>query len=385
MTRREKRHTKRHREFQRRTAPGAPPGTVLGDPLAKHSRIQVFSFGPEELVETPVADLRELRSLIGRRPVTWINVDGLADASVIQTIGDLYGLHPLALEDVVHVHQRAKVEDYEQQLFIVARMFRYRAARDAVNGAAAGNGAAPPMVLESEQFSLFLGKGFVITFQEDALEDCFDPVRARLRQNLGRLRQMEADYLAYSLLDAVTDSYFPVLEAYSAELDVMDDQIAESLRPESLHRIHEIRRDLLTLRRSAWPLREAYQNLLRETHTLITPHTRVYLRDCYDHTVQIIDVLEMYRELCADLREFYFSTVSQKTSDIMKVLTIIATLFIPLSFVAGVYGMNFDPSVSRWNMPELTWTYGYPFAWAVMGVVAGGLLYYIWRKGWLGD
>jgi len=378
------RRRRRHREFHRRTGPGAAPGRIVSDPHALHCRITVFSYGPEDLVERELTNPMQLREFVGRRHVTWINVDGLGDAGVIQQLGDLFGLHSLALEDVVHVHQRAKVEDYGRQLFIVARMVRFRTEVACENGdpsVPADNGA--PRSLESEQISLFLGKDFVITFQEDALEDCFDPVRARLRQNSVRLRQGGADALAHALLDAVTDSYFPVIESFSDELDRLDDDLAEMPRPVTLHRIHEIRSDLLTLRRSAWPLREAFQNLIRESHPLISADSRIYFRDCYDHAVQIIDVLETYRELCADLREYYFSSISQRTNDIMKVLTIIATIFIPLSFVAGVYGMNFDTTASRWNMPELKWAFGYPFAWTVMAVMAGGLLYYVWRKGWL--
>jgi magnesium transporter len=378
------RRNKRHREFHRRTGPGAAPGSIVSDPHALRCRIKVFSFGPEEVVEREITDPLQLREFVGKRPVTWINVDGLGDAGVIQQLGDLFGLHPLALEDVVHVHQRAKVEDYARQLFIVARMVRFRAERPSANAESPEPTACPaPRTLESEQISLFLGKDFVITFQEDAIEDCFDPVRARLRQNSVRLRQGGADALAHALLDAVTDSYFPVIESFSEELDRLDDELAEFSRAATLHRIHEIRTDLLMLRRAAWPLREAFQNLIREHHTLISADTRIYLRDCYDHTVQIIDVLETHRELCADLREYYFSSIGQRTNDIMKVLTIIATIFIPLSFVAGVYGMNFDTSVSPWNMPELKWTYGYPFSWGVMGLVGGGLVYYVWRKGWL--
>jgi magnesium transporter len=377
------RRKKPHREFHRRTGPGAAPGSIVSDPHALRCRIKVFSYGPEDLVEREITNPLQLREFVGQRHVTWINVDGLGDADVIQQLGDLFGLHPLALEDVVNVHQRAKVEDYGRQLFIVARMIRFRAPSQPAHeaGSATADAAVPP-VLESEQISLFLGKDFVITFQEDAIEDCFDPVRARLRQNSVRLRQGGADSLTHALLDAVTDSYFPVIESYREELDQLDDELAEFSRAGTLHRIHEIRTDLLMLRRAAWPLREAFQNLIRESHTLISADTRIYLRDCYDHAVQIIDVLETYRELCADLREYYFSSIGQRTNDIMKVLTIIATIFIPLSFVAGVYGMNFDTSVSPWNMPELKWAYGYPFAWAVMGLVAGGLLYYVWRKGW---
>ncbi len=367
-----------HRVFQRRTEPGAPPGSVISLPDALPPKMQVFSYGPGKLIERDITSPNELTELVGRLPVTWVNVDGLGHADTIQKMGEIFSLHPLALEDVVHVHQRSKVEDYAGQLFIVARMVRMRPP-DAVK-----DDADAREKLETEQISMFLGKDFVLTFQEEGEEDCLEPLRERLRKDLGRARQSSPDNLAYAILDAVTDGYFPVIEWYSEELDRVEDALDHGPTVEQLRRIHRLRADLLTLRRSAWPLRDALQHLQRDTYPLITPETRVYLRDCFDHTVQIIDVLETYREICGDLREFYFSTLGQRTNEIMKVLTIISTIFIPLSFVAGVYGMNFNTEISKWNMPELNWRLGYPFSLAIMSAITAGLLYYFWRKGWFG-
>lgn len=344
--------------------------------------MQVFSFGPGEIQERSLDDVAELATLVGQHPVTWLNVDGVGHAGTVEQIGRTFGLHPLALEDVVHVHQRAKVEAYDGILFIVARMVRIVAEPIPADDDPDSSSDATPQ-LETEQLSIFLGSNFVITFQEEEHKDCFEPVRDRLRRDLGRLRHAGPDYLAYALLDAVTDGYFPVLEWYSDELDSVEDALDDRSDPDELRRIHTIRTDLLTLRRAAWPLREALQHLQRDTHAGITQETRIYLRDCYDHTVQILDVLENYREICADLREFYFSTVSQRTNDIMKVLTIISTTFIPLSFVAGVWGMNFDPDSSPWNMPELRWRFGYPAALGLMLLVVMAMFIFFWRRGWL--
>jgi magnesium transporter len=341
--------------------------------------MQAFSYGPAEIHERAITDVSKLGEIVGQQPVTWLNVDGVGHAGTVEQIGRIFGLHPLALEDVVHVHQRAKVEAYDGLLFIVARMERID---DGGPSAKAETPTGSPC-LETEQLSIFLGPNFVITFQEEGEEDCLEPLRERLRKNLGRIRQAGADHLAYAILDSVTDGYFPVLEWYSDELDSVEDDLDSQYDPQELRRIHTIRTDLLTLRRAAWPLREALQNLQRDSHQNITPETRIYLRDCYDHTVQILDVLETYREICADLREYYFSTLSQRTNEIVKVLTIISTIFIPLSFVAGVWGMNFDPDSSPWNMPELRWRYGYPAALGLMLSIVAALFYFFWRKGWL--
>jgi magnesium transporter len=355
-----------HRPFRRRTRPGEQPGTVVSAPHAVPPGIHVIGYGPDNIVEQDVDSPEEAAQLVGRLPVTWINVDGLGDAETIKSFGRIFELHPLALEDVVHVHQRAKVETYDDVLFIVARM------------------ASIGERLETEQISLFLGKNFVLTFQEELPGDCLGSVRERLRSGYSRIRRTGPDHLAYSLLDAIIDGYFPVLEEFGNQLAVMDDDIAANPRAEVVARIHQLRNDLLLIRKSIWPHRDAVNELIREPHPFVSDETRLYLRDCYDHTVQIIDVVETYRELCSDLRDYYLSLIGQRTNEIMKVLTIIATIFIPLSFIASVYGMNFDTARSPWNMPELEWVYGYPFALLLMAMVAGGLMYFFWRRGWLG-
>lgn len=346
--------------FRRHTKPGAAPGTIVSRPDAAPARVHVICYGPDNLVEQEVEDLTTLPQFVQRHPITWINVEGVGDGTTIQTLGEIFNLHPLALEDVMHVHQRAKVEDYDGRLFIVARMVH------------------PGDVLETEQVSLFVGPNFVLTFQEGQPGDCFEPVRERLRREIGRLRRAGSDYLAYALIDAVIDGYFPMVETFSERLDVLDEHIVAGRNGDVISQIHKLRSELLLMHRSIWPHREAVNKMLLEAHQLITKETRVFLRDCYDHTVQIIDVLDTYREMCSELRELYFALLNRRTNDVMKMLTIVATIFIPLSFIAGVYGMNFE------YMPELQWPHGYALAWGVMGTVAAGLVAYIWRRGWFG-
>jgi magnesium transporter len=353
--------------FKRRTQPGATPGQVCVDPAAPRSVVSVIAYGPTELVEKQqFNDLANLKQHCEQLPVTWINVDGLGDATVISQIGKLFGLHPLALEDVVNVHQRAKVEEYDGHTFIVARMVELREH------------------LETEQVSLFLGPNFVITFQERPGEDSIEPVRERLRKSRGRIRALGADYLAYAILDAVIDGYFPVLEQYGERLESLELEVTTSADRSLIGKIHDIKSDLLMIRRSIWPHREAFNGLVRDSSPLVKAETRVYLRDCYDHTVQLIDLVETYRELGADLRDVYLSSVSNRMNEIMKVLTIISTIFMPLSFIASVYGMNFNTEISPWNMPELNWYYGYPFVLGVMATMTTGMLIFFRRKGWLG-
>jgi magnesium transporter len=227
-----------------------------------------------------------------------------------------------------------------------------------------------------------LGKNFVLTFQQQS-GDCFDPVRDRIRTRRGRIRNAGADYLVYALIDAVIDSYFPIVETFADHLEELEDQVATRQSPNVIDRIHEVRNDLLLLRRSVRPHRDALNELVRDEHPLICNETRVFLRDCYDHTIQLIDLLEVYREMCADLRDYYLSIVSNRMNEVMKVLTIIATIFIPLGFIAGLYGMNFNTSLPG-NMPELNVPYGYVGAIAMMSLVALGMLAFFWRSGWIG-
>jgi magnesium transporter len=316
------------------------------------------------MVDRPLEGPNEIREYLGRWAVTWVNVDGLGDGDILRRIAEVFRLHPLALEDVVHVHQRAKVELYSDYYFIVGRMVEKNER------------------LETDQLSLFLGKNFVVTFQEWPGDD-FDPVRQRIRKAGGNFRRLGPDYLAYALIDAFIDHYFPVLEKYGERLEVLEDNILS--RPESdvISEIYEVRRELLALRRCAWPLRDAMSTLYREPSPFVSDETRLYLRDCYDHAVQIMDLLENYRETASSLTEVYLSSASNRLSEIMKVLTIFTTIFIPLSFIAGVYGMNFNTAASALNMPELNWYWGYPFALTLMAAVAGSMLLLFRKKGWL--
>ena len=350
---------------RRRTAPGAPPGTLKTDPDAPRPRICVIAYSSQEFVEQELRNPSELSAFLGRYPVTWINVDGLGDAQVLHEIGEIFHIHPLALEDVINVHQRAKLEHYPSHQFLVFHQVDHSRG------------------IQSEQISLFLGSNFVLTFQEE-IGDCFEGMRERMRQHVGLIRQSGPDYLAYSILDATVDHYFPLLESYGERLDDLETQIIEAPESTTMAQIHDIKRELLTLRRKIWPLRDALNTLVRDPVPEVTDTTRIYLRDCYDHIMRIIDLLETYRELSSDLLEFQLSSISYKINEVMRLLTVIATIFIPLTFIVGLYGMNFDPQSSPWNMPELKWYFGYPFALGLMVMVTLGLLAFFYRKGWLG-
>ena len=363
------RHHQRHKHrkvFVRRAAPpGTPPGTLIAAPEAAQPEIHVIAYGPGDFVEADVTDLRSLRAYTEKWPVTWINVDGLGDAKTVETLGEIFGLHRLALEDVLNVHQRPKVDEYEDRVFIVSRMTRFTGE------------------LETEQISIFLGPNFVITFQEGLPGDCFEIIRQHVRGKVGRVRQAGADYLLYRLLDGIVDHYFPVLEEYGEQLERMETEVVAHPTPNTIHRLHAIKRHLLDLRRILWPMRDALQVILRDTGSLFAAETRLHVRDCYDHLVQVVELTEIYRELAMSLTDVYLSSVSNRMNEIMKVLTIIATIFMPLSFLAGLYGMNFNTEISPFNMPELKWYLGYPFALCMMALVAFGLLFFFWRKGWL--
>ncbi len=356
---------KRKKLFRRAEvqASGAAPPPPVDQPVSA-VRVTAMRYSPTELQERDLKSPHEVAALRQPGSILWVNIDGISDPRWLQTVGEVFGLHPLALEDAVHVHQRAKVDEYGDHLFIVVRM------ADAADR------------LSTEQVSLFLGQDFIITVQELPGGDCLDPVRQRLRINQGRIRRSGPDYLSYCLIDAVIDSYFPVLEKYGEDLDVLDSS-ADGKSPVVLDRLHAIRRELLQLRRAAWPHRDALNALQRHESDLIAPETKVFLRDCYDHSVQIIDVLETQREMCADLRDLVLTMVGHRTNEIMRVLTIMSSIFIPLSFIAGVYGMNFDTEASAWNMPELGWPFGYLFSLSLMAGTAGVLMIFFYRKGWL--
>lgn len=347
--------------IRRRTAPGAMPGTITVDPEAPKPRMGVMAFGPEGLVEREIDAPHEAALLIQEWPVVWINVDGLGDKDVIQQFGTMFELHRLALEDVVNVHQRPKVEEYEDNLFFVARMVYQQET------------------IETEQLSLFLGENFVLTFQERPGGDCFSPVRERIRKSAGRIRFHGADFLAYCLIDALVDAYFPIVEYYGDQLEELEEEVLDKPTPRTVHAIHQIRRDLLNLRRAVWPLREAINSLHRNDCRVFASETRLYLRDCYDHTIQILDLVEAYRELVSDLMDVYLSSISTKLNEVMRVLTLFSTIIMPMTFIASIYGMNFHV------MPELEWRYGYLFALGLMAAIFVAQLIYFHRKGWLGN
>lgn len=349
--------------IRRLTAPGTPPGVLKVAADAPRPTISIIKYSESEFQELQIPDVGNLTEFVDDTSVTWVDVDGLGDVETLLKLSEVFGLHGLALEDVVNVHQRAKVEEYGDHLFIVLRMV---SLDDHV---------------KSEQLSMFLGKNFVVTFQEQP-GDCLEPVRDRLRKARGRVRKAGADYLAYALIDAVVDAYFPVVDDYGERIEMLDEQLSAGNPAHFMDALHDVRNDLMMLRRAIRPLRDALVLLMPDPHSLVSDETQFHLRDCYDHTIQLMDLLDTYREMCADLRDYYMSSVNNRMNDIMKVLTIIATIFIPLSFIAGIYGMNFNTKQPG-NMPELNWPYGYLFALLIMAVVGVGLLGFIWRKGWL--
>lgn len=342
-------------------------------PEAVHPQIQIIGYGADGFAETACADLSDLAAPAPAPAVRWINVDGLADIPTLQQIGTMFGLHPLALEDTVNLHQRPKVETYDGYLFIVLRM----------PVALPSTGDVSVSRLETEQVTMALGRDFVVTFQERH-GDCFGPVRHRLRNPGGQIRQRGPDYLAYALIDAAIDAFFPILEAYGEQVEELEDDVVAHPGNRQIARIHELKRNLLTARRALWPLRDMVNALLREDSPLIEKQTLIYLRDCQDHASQLIDMIETYREICSGLVDIHLSSVSNRMNEVMKVLTIIATIFIPLTFIVGVYGMNFDPAAGPLSMPELEWRYGYPAILMLMAVIAAGLLIWFRSKGWIG-
>lgn len=360
MPKRRNRNRKRDKLLGAPAALGEMPGQLMPPANASPPEIERFAYNSVELVEEKLEDGSNGRSTVDRFPVTWINVDGMGEPAIVSALGTQFNFHRLALEDVVHGNQRAKVELYGDHYFIVTQML-----------------LLTERGLDTEQFSLFLGRNYVITFQEQP-GDCFKPVRDRIRNNRGRIRVAGPDYLAYALLDTMIDAYFPVLEQYGEKLDALEDEIVSGYRPESISTILEVKRDLLTMRRAVWPLREVLNTLVRDPNPLIADETRVHLRDCYDHTVRVIDLIENYRELSADMMSLYLSIASTRMNEIMKVLTIISTIFMPLTFIAGIYGMNFR------FMPELNWELGYPLVMAVMAVITLLMLRYFRHRGWMG-
>ncbi len=346
----------------RRPAQGAMPGEMVVPLDAPVPTIRVMHFGDDDLDEREVSDLGELRGLTdtpGR--TTWIDVEGFGDQALLERLGETLGIHPLAMADIVHVPQRPKVELHDGLLFVVLQMARV---------AQAGS-------IDIEQVSLVLGPGWVASFQERP-GDVFEPLRGRIRTSATRIRQAGADYLLYALLDAVIDGYFPVVEALGGIIEALEEEVIRDASRATLARIYATRRTLLTLHRVQWRQRDAVNAMLRDETLPLAEAVKPYLRDVHDHAFQTLDAIETCRDMVVGLIDLHLSSASHRMNDVMKTLTIVATIFIPLSFVAGVYGMNFE------YMPELGWRWGYPAFWAAIVGLGGGLLLWFRRRGWLG-
>ncbi len=342
---------------------GLPPGTPIhiGNRRADGTKITMLDYDETKFQELEVQIVEECLPFRDSPTVTWINVDGIHQVDILERFGECFGLHPLVVEDIVNTEQRPKVEDYGEYIYIVLKMLHFDATgREII----------------TEQASLVLGERYVISFQERE-GDVFDPIRERITSNKGRIRKMGADYLAYAIIDSIVDNYFVVLEKLGEEVEFLEEELVTNPRPATLQTIHELKREMLFLRKSVWPLREVVGALERGGSRLITESTGVYWRDVYDHTIQVIDAGETLRDMLSGILDIYLSSVSNRMNEVMKVLTIIATIFIPLTLIVGIYGMNFR------YMPELEWHWGYFMVWLVMLTVGISMVVYFRRRKWL--
>ena len=343
---------------------GMPAGTLLhvGEKKADQTRISVMRFGPDHLQEHTHAAFDPEAVSPDPSGMVWVNMDGLHDVKTVEAVGSHFKIHPLVLEDVLNTGQRPKAEEYDGYLFAVLKMLW----RDQNTGA-----------IFSEQVSLIWGESFLVSFQE-LPQDVFDAVRERIRKGKGRLRHSGPDYLAYALMDAIVDQYFPVLDQFSQRVEEVEAGLSDpDPDPWFLTRIHELRREVLFIRRQIWPVREIVSTAAKAAEPLMTHDTGIFMRDVLDHAMQAVDTVEILRETTVSLQDLYLSLAGQRVNEIMKILTVMASVFIPLTFIVGVYGMNFK------FMPELSWPWGYPAIWLLMAAVAGGLLVYFKRKNWL--
>lgn len=340
-------------------APGTP--VFIGERKLEKIRIDLIDYNEEALNELPDATLDQCADLAKAPTVTWINLSGIHDLEMIESLGKRFNLHSLTLEDLVNTNQRPKAEVFPNYLFIVLKMMDYNETANTV---------------DVEHVSLILGENYVISFLEDE-GDVFDTVRERIRSSKGRIRGIKSDYLAYSLMDAVVDHYFLAVERIGDFIEEIDDRLLTDPRPDDIQEIHRLKRDILSLRKAVWPLREEVGAIEKSESPLIHQETRVFLRDLYDHTIQVIDMVETFRDLLGGMHDTYLSSISNRMNEVMKVLTIIATIFIPLTFIVGVYGMNFE------HMPELKWPWGYYLLWTIMFAVGCGMVVYFKRKKWM--
>ncbi len=343
--------------------PGLPPGTLYHDESmeTEKSRITIFNYGEVESRELVAGNIKDCFPIMGGPGIKWINIDGLKDFETVEKLGKHLEIHQLVLEDIVNVGQRPKFEDYGDYLFVVLKMVSYDQS--------SGN-------IDIEQVSLIIGKSYVVSFQERT-GDVFEPVRQRIRNGKGRILGQGADYLAYALLDIIVDNYFLIMEKVGDLIEEMDQVIIEDPSPEVLSKIRSMKREMIFLRKSVWPLREVISGLQRVESDLISEATGIYFRDVYDHTIQVIDTIEALRDMISGILDIYLTSVSNRMNEVMKVLTIIATIFIPITFVAGIYGMNFE------FMPELKYKFAYPAVWGVILIMALVMIFYFRKKRWL--
>jgi magnesium transporter len=348
---------------------GLPPGSIvhIGDKWTETVKISVIDYDKDHFQVKEISNIEDVFPFRDSPTVTWINIDGIHDVTIIESLGIHFNIHPLVLEDILHTTQRPKIEDFEDYIYVVLRMFYYDGITNELDN---------DSEIISEQVSLILGRNFVISFQE-AGGDTFDPVRLRIKNSKGRIREMGTDYLAYSLIDSIVDNYFVILEKLGERIELLEDELLDSPTPDTLEELHVLRNEMIFLRKSAWPLREVSNSLLRGESDLITKPTQIYLKDVYDHTIQVIDTIETYRDMLSGMLDIYLSSISNRMNEVMKVLTIIATIFIPLTFLAGVYGMNFK------YMPELSWKWGYPVVWCIMASVGISMYFFFRKKKWL--
>ncbi len=342
---------------------GLLPGSLVyvGEKKIESVRITVIDYNEQTFQEKQISDIKECSKFKATPTVTWINIDGIHRIEVIEAIGEQYGMHSLVLEDILNTGQRPKFEDLDNYIFVVVKMLNLDETRQRI---------------QSEQLSLILGSNFIISFQESA-GDIFEQIRDRIRTSKGRVRKMGADYLAYTLLDAIVDNYFLILESFGEKIEFMEEELATSPTEKTLRQIYNLKKELISLRKSVWPLRELIGNMRRSESSLINASTDIYLEDVYDHTIRVIDTVETFRDVVSGMLDLYLSSISNRTNAIMKILTIIATLFIPLTFLVGVYGMNFK------YMPELQWRWSYPAMWVIIILIVTGMLTYFRKKKWL--
>ena len=333
----------------------------VGEKRSEKVKLSVINYDGASFQEKEVRNVEEAVSFRKKASVTWLNIDGVHQPEIIEQVGKSFGVHPLVLEDIANTGQRPKMEDFDDYIFVVLRMLRFDEEENKT---------------KTEQISMVFGADFVVSFQERE-GDVFDIIRERLRNNKGRIRKLGADYLAYSLIDAIVDNYFMVLEKLGEAIEEIEDKLVTNPRSETLQIIHYLKRETVFLRKSVWPLREVVSRLERSESPLISKSTFVYLRDVYDHTIQVMDSVDTFRDMLSGMLDIYLSSVSNRMNEVMKVLTVIATIFIPLTFIAGIYGMNFKV------MPELEQPWGYPAVLILMLTIAVVMLIYFRRKKWL--